>query len=252
MPRGSGRVTAVEAMGNGRQVLCASQDNIRLYDLYDDDNPSSPAPYVAPASEPDPLLNPPKVPFIIVPGHRGGAPVSKLLLDSANRYMVTSTASSPPPHPSQPADGRRRRWEGAREADLEALPPARRATRPDAPSRYFSTANKLGNERTQTTTPGYCMHRMRPRVPVRTKTVGPNYTRPSHTALGSIVEHTVLGCSTWLAFLLEVAPDPCAVLPEAPLGRSPRVGFLSVWAANSVVMSVPHLCCIEVHVSLAP
>ncbi|KXS13565.1 WD40 repeat-like protein [Gonapodya prolifera JEL478] len=93
MPRGSGRVTAVEAMGNGRQILCASQDNIRLYDLYDDDNPSSPAPYVAPASEPDPLLNPPKVPFIIVPGHRGGAPVSKLLLDSANRYMVTATGN---------------------------------------------------------------------------------------------------------------------------------------------------------------
>ncbi|KAJ3340416.1 Transcription factor spt8 [Gonapodya sp. JEL0774] len=91
MPKGSGRVTVVEAMGNGRQIICTSQDNIRLYNLYDDEKDPPSSPVTAPLSEPDPLFNPPTVPFAIVPGHRGGAPVSRLLLDSANRYMVTAT-----------------------------------------------------------------------------------------------------------------------------------------------------------------
>jgi len=56
-PQGSGAVTGVVGMPNGRHLLCASYDNLRLYDLKE-----------AQAHTGKHSL----VPFLIVPGHHGG------------------------------------------------------------------------------------------------------------------------------------------------------------------------------------
>jgi transcriptional activator SPT8 len=54
-PQGSGSVSAVTPMPNGRHLICASFDNLRLYDLRHVDRRGGPT-----------------VPFFIVPGHHGG------------------------------------------------------------------------------------------------------------------------------------------------------------------------------------
>ncbi|KEQ76450.1 WD40 repeat-like protein [Aureobasidium namibiae CBS 147.97] len=81
-PGGSGPVSAVRAMPNGRHLICssASYDILRLYDLRDVENARS------------------TVPFLIVPGHRTGV-ISALHIDPACRFMI-STAGN-------------RGWEGA-------------------------------------------------------------------------------------------------------------------------------------------
>ena len=79
-PHGSGQVTALRAMPNGRHLLCASYDILRLYDLK--------APPSARST----------VPFLIVPGHRTGV-VSQLYLDPAGRFIIST--------------GGNRGWEGA-------------------------------------------------------------------------------------------------------------------------------------------
>ena len=79
-PNGSGAVTSVKAMPNGRHLICASYDILRLYDLRDSQATRS------------------TVPFLIVPGHRTGV-VSHLYLDPACRFMLSS--------------GGNRGWEGA-------------------------------------------------------------------------------------------------------------------------------------------
>lgn len=79
-PNGSGAVTSVKAMPNGRHLICASYDILRLYDLKDSQAARS------------------TVPFLIVPGHRTGV-VSHLYLDPACRFMLST--------------GGNRGWEGA-------------------------------------------------------------------------------------------------------------------------------------------
>lgn len=79
-PNGSGAVTSVKAMPNGRHLICASYDILRLYDLKDSQATRS------------------TVPFLIVPGHRTGV-VSHLYLDPACRFMLST--------------GGNRGWEGA-------------------------------------------------------------------------------------------------------------------------------------------
>ncbi|KAK2773127.1 Transcription factor spt8 [Onygenales sp. PD_12] len=80
-PQGSGPVTAVKAMPNGRHLICASYDILRLYDLKDDQSSRHST-----------------VPFLIVPGHRTGV-VSQLYMDPACRFMIST--------------GGNRGWEGA-------------------------------------------------------------------------------------------------------------------------------------------
>ncbi|KLJ09889.1 transcriptional activator SPT8 [Blastomyces silverae] len=80
-PQGSGPVSAVKAMPNGRHLICASYDILRLYDLKSDQSSSRSS-----------------VPFLIVPGHRTGV-VSQLYIDAACRYMIST--------------GGNRGWEGA-------------------------------------------------------------------------------------------------------------------------------------------
>ena len=61
-PQGSGPVTSVKAMPNGRHLICASYDILRLYDLKEPQSTRS------------------TVPFLIVPGHRTGV-ISQLYFD---------------------------------------------------------------------------------------------------------------------------------------------------------------------------
>lgn len=70
-PQGSGAVTSVKAMPNGRHLICASHDILRLYDLK------------------GPTSSRSTVPFLIVPGHRTGV-VSQLYIDPACRFMIST------------------------------------------------------------------------------------------------------------------------------------------------------------------
>lgn len=79
-PQGSGAVTAVKAMPNGRHLVCASFDILRLYDLKESNAARS------------------TVPFLIVPGHRTGV-ISQLYIDPACRFMMST--------------GGNRGWEGS-------------------------------------------------------------------------------------------------------------------------------------------
>lgn len=84
-PGGSGAVSAVRVMPNGRHLLCASHDILRLYDLEDGGG-------VGGGSSGG------GVPFLIVPGHRTGV-VSQLFLDPKCEFLIST--------------GGNRGWEGA-------------------------------------------------------------------------------------------------------------------------------------------
>lgn len=66
-PNNSGPVSCVEVLPNNAGVLCASFDNIRLYELESQK----------------------KTPFVIVPGHHGST-VSRMLVDSSNKCFVSA------------------------------------------------------------------------------------------------------------------------------------------------------------------
>ncbi|KAF2397966.1 WD40 repeat-like protein [Trichodelitschia bisporula] len=80
-PAGSGPVSAVRAMPNGKHLICASFDILRLYDLKEQDASRHSV-----------------VPFLIVPGHRTGV-ISQLYIDPTCSFLI-STAGN-------------RGWEGA-------------------------------------------------------------------------------------------------------------------------------------------
>ncbi|KAF4550459.1 Transcription factor spt8-like protein [Elsinoe fawcettii] len=75
-PAGSGAVSAVRSMPNGRGLVCASYDILRLYDLKADQNPSKHS----------------AVPFLIVPGHRTGM-ISALHIDPTCRFMISTAGN---------------------------------------------------------------------------------------------------------------------------------------------------------------
>ncbi|KAF2155110.1 WD40 repeat-like protein [Myriangium duriaei CBS 260.36] len=75
-PAGSGAVSAVRAMANGRGLVCASYDILRLYDLK--------AEQVAGKHS--------TVPFLIVPGHRTGV-ISALHIDPSCRFMISTAGN---------------------------------------------------------------------------------------------------------------------------------------------------------------
>ncbi|KAF2743088.1 WD40 repeat-like protein [Sporormia fimetaria CBS 119925] len=74
-PGVSGSVSAVRAMPNGKHLLCASYDILRLYDLREQEGPKHSA-----------------VPYLIVPGHRTGV-VSQLYMDPTCSYMISTGGS---------------------------------------------------------------------------------------------------------------------------------------------------------------
>lgn len=75
LPNGSGAVSAVRAMPNGRHLVCASYDILRLYDLQQQQT-----------------FKHSTVPFLIVPGHRTGV-VSQLYVDPSCRYMISTAGN---------------------------------------------------------------------------------------------------------------------------------------------------------------
>ncbi|KAH9826496.1 transcription factor (SPT8) [Teratosphaeria destructans] len=87
---GSGAVYAVRPMPNGRHLICASQDILRIYDLQ----------HSAAGGEPSTTSrkNASATPFTIVPGHRGGV-ISSVFIDPTCRFMLSAAGN--------------RGWEGA-------------------------------------------------------------------------------------------------------------------------------------------
>ncbi|KAL8738284.1 MAG: hypothetical protein Q9181_000919 [Wetmoreana brouardii] len=75
LPHGSGSVSAVRAMPNGRHLICASYDILRLYDL-----------------EQQQTFKHSTIPFLIVPGHRTGV-ISHLYIDPTCRYMISTAGN---------------------------------------------------------------------------------------------------------------------------------------------------------------
>lgn len=72
---GSGPVYALRAMPNGRHLVCASNDILRIYDLKHEAGKGMGA-----------------VPFTIVPGHRGGV-ISSVLVDPSCRFMLSAAGN---------------------------------------------------------------------------------------------------------------------------------------------------------------
>ncbi|PRT53504.1 Transcription factor SPT8 [Wickerhamiella sorbophila] len=68
-PQISGAVTCVLAMPNGRGLMCASSDNVRLYDLQASDK---------------------RTPFVLVPGYHGSL-IGRMYLDPSGRYLITAS-----------------------------------------------------------------------------------------------------------------------------------------------------------------
>ncbi|KAJ5735909.1 uncharacterized protein N7483_001034 [Penicillium malachiteum] len=74
-PQGSGPVTALKVMPNGRHLVCASHDILRLYDLQHDQASRQAT-----------------TPFLIIPGHRTGT-ISQLYIDNACRFMISASGN---------------------------------------------------------------------------------------------------------------------------------------------------------------
>lgn len=80
LPSISGPVSCVKAMPNNKHLLCASRDNIRLYNVeiaVDASNSTTKSS---------------KVPFLIVPGHHGGI-ISNLYLDPTSRFIISTSGN---------------------------------------------------------------------------------------------------------------------------------------------------------------
>ncbi|KAK0656216.1 WD40-repeat-containing domain protein, partial [Cercophora newfieldiana] len=75
-PAGSGAVSCVRPMPNGRHLICASHDILRLYDLRD-----------------SAALKHSKVPFIIVPGPPRAGVISNLYIDPTSRIMISAAGT---------------------------------------------------------------------------------------------------------------------------------------------------------------
>ncbi|KAL2758323.1 hypothetical protein ACRALDRAFT_1055257 [Sodiomyces alcalophilus JCM 7366] len=75
-PAGSGAVSAVRAMPNGRHLICASHDILRLYDTRDTS-----------------AFKHSSVPFLIVPGPPRAGVISALYIDRTCRYMISAAGT---------------------------------------------------------------------------------------------------------------------------------------------------------------
>ena len=76
LPANSGPVSALAVLPNDRHILCASVDNLRLYDV-------NAAPTTTTAT-----TKKTTVPFTIIPGHHGGT-IASIYVDSGCRFAVT-------------------------------------------------------------------------------------------------------------------------------------------------------------------
>ncbi|KAI1841430.1 hypothetical protein JX266_012359 [Neoarthrinium moseri] len=76
-PNGSGPVSCVRPMPNGRHLICASHDILRLYDVKADEKSSK---HSAP-------------PFLIVPGPPRAGVISNLYIDATSRFMISTAGT---------------------------------------------------------------------------------------------------------------------------------------------------------------
>ncbi|KAK7946452.1 transcription factor SPT8 [Apiospora aurea] len=76
-PGGSGPVSCLRPMANGRHLICASQDILRLYDLRSQDASTRRAP----------------PPFLIVPGPPRAGVISSLYIDQTSRFMLSAAGT---------------------------------------------------------------------------------------------------------------------------------------------------------------
>ncbi|KAI1263408.1 WD40-repeat-containing domain protein [Xylariaceae sp. FL1019] len=76
-PNGSGPVSCVRPMPNGRHLICASHDILRLFDLKADSSSSKHAP----------------PPFLIVPGPPRAGVISSLYVDASSRFMLSAAGN---------------------------------------------------------------------------------------------------------------------------------------------------------------
>ncbi|KAI8344002.1 WD40-repeat-containing domain protein [Chlamydoabsidia padenii] len=84
MPLNSGPVYHVNAMPNGKHIICASTDNIRLWNTdIDSSYTIRPNSTIKPSSV---------IPFTIIPGHHGGM-ISHIVVDPTCRYMITASGN---------------------------------------------------------------------------------------------------------------------------------------------------------------
>ncbi|KAK3366834.1 putative transcription factor [Lasiosphaeria ovina] len=75
-PNGSGPVSTVRAMVNGRHLVCGSHDILRLYDLRE-----------------NAAFKHSKVPFIIIPGPPRAGVISTLYIDPSSRIMISAAGT---------------------------------------------------------------------------------------------------------------------------------------------------------------
>ena len=75
-PAGSGAVSALRPMPNGRHLICASHDILRLYDLRDTN-----------------AVRHSSVPFLIVPGPPRAGVISTLYIDQTAKYMISTAGT---------------------------------------------------------------------------------------------------------------------------------------------------------------
>ncbi|ETS81686.1 hypothetical protein PFICI_06688 [Pestalotiopsis fici W106-1] len=76
-PGGSGPVSCVRPLPNGRHLICASHDILRLYDLRAEERTSKHSP----------------PPFLIVPGPPRAGVISNLYIDATSRYMISTAGT---------------------------------------------------------------------------------------------------------------------------------------------------------------
>ncbi|KAK3941976.1 WD40-repeat-containing domain protein [Diplogelasinospora grovesii] len=75
-PAGSGAVSCVRSMVNGRHLVCASHDILRLYDLRE-----------------TAAFKHSKVPFVIIPGPPRAGVISSLYIDPTSRIMISAAGT---------------------------------------------------------------------------------------------------------------------------------------------------------------
>ncbi|KAI1407910.1 WD40 repeat-like protein [Hypoxylon sp. FL1857] len=75
-PGGSGPVSCVRSMVNGRHLVCASHDILRLYDLRSEHNSKHSPP-----------------PFLIIPGPPRAGVISSLYIDPSSRFMLSAAGN---------------------------------------------------------------------------------------------------------------------------------------------------------------
>ncbi|GAA5802740.1 WD40-repeat-containing domain protein [Helicostylum pulchrum] len=90
MPANSGPVSYVTSMPNGKHIICASNDNIRLWNTTTESSFT-----IRPETEPG-FAKPSKtasvIPFSILSGHHGGT-VSHISIDPTCKYMITTSGN---------------------------------------------------------------------------------------------------------------------------------------------------------------